>query len=438
MSFIPRDEKKTLLVVGDVMLDEYLYGNSIRLSPEAPVAVVSNIRSDVLIGGAGNVALNLAALGCIAKLYGVVGDDDDGRKVVDVLEGLEVDSNFLVVEQNRCTTRKTRIISGSQQLLRVDHEDVCQLSPEAEATLISRFEGEVAEASAIILSDYGKGVLSDYVVSEIIRVAKNHDIKVFIDPKGTNYEKYAGAFCITPNLKEAGEAVGAPIKTDDEIFEALSVFSSDLAIERPLITLSERGIGSNFERTFISPAVAKQVFDVTGAGDTVIAALAVAYINKNTWADCLDFANHAAGVAVSRTGAARVSMSDILASYQIAGPNEQLKIVKSLDALKMIVSGILETRSTIALFEATAFAATPDQVTTLRDAKINNEYVIILLCQNVSSFEQGQIKGVQTAINDAATVLGALESVDYVYLCQDISSSDVIQALGLEEAKCLQ
>ena len=432
-----QSQNKIVLVVGDLMLDEYLYGKSSRLSPEAPVAVVSDIHSEVLIGGAGNVALNLIALGCDTKLYGVVGDDHEGRKIAEVLEESGVDSSYLVTEQDRCTTKKTRIISGSQQLMRVDREEVRRISHEGEVALLSKFEHEVVGASAVILSDYGKGVLSNYVVSEAIRMAADHGIKVFIDPKGSDYTKYAGAFCITPNLKEAGEALGSPINTDEHIFEALTLFSTELAIERPVITLSERGIGSNFERTLISPAVAKQVYDVTGAGDTVIAALAVAYINKKTWPDCLEFANQAAGIAVSRTGAVRVSMSDILASYQFDGPKGQLKMVKSLDELRMMVSGVLEAQAKVVFFESTGIGLSLDHLAALRDAKMKSACVIVLLCQTTILSHHRHVKDATQLVNDAASMFSALEPVDYVYLCHDIARGDLIEVLDSAEVTLL-
>ena len=295
-----------LLVVGDVMLDRYWFGEVTRISPEAPVPVVKVERSEERPGGAANVARNAAALGAQVSLLALVGDDEPGRSLKRLMREGGIDAT-LHIDSAVTTTVKLRVIGRQQQLLRIDFETMP--SHDALRAKLNDFEQRVLECDAVVLSDYGKGGLTH--VSEMIRMARAAGKIVLVDPKGDDYSIYAGATVITPNRSEMREVVGR-WKDDVELARKAEALRSKLDLEALLVTRSEEGMTLFLAGGAVhEPAVAREVFDVSGAGDTVIATLAVMLAHGAEWAQAIHVANVAAGVVVGKLGTAVVARAEL-------------------------------------------------------------------------------------------------------------------------------
>ena len=298
-----------LLVVGDVMLDRYWFGEVSRISPEAPVPVVKVERIEERLGGAANVARNAAAVGAKTALLSVVGDDDAGRSLSRMLAEGEIDAG-LHVDRSIDTTVKLRVIGRQQQLLRIDFETTP--SHEILQAKLAEFESRVAESDVVILSDYGKGGLTH--IAEMIRLARAAGKPVLVDPKGDDYAKYAGATVITPNRSELRDVVGR-WSSEAELFTKAQKLRADLGLEALLVTRSEEGMTLFSEgETHHQAAQAREVFDVSGAGDTVIATLAVMLAAGADWDEAIRTANIAASIVVGKLGTAVVTREELAAA----------------------------------------------------------------------------------------------------------------------------
>jgi D-glycero-beta-D-manno-heptose-7-phosphate kinase len=295
-----------LLVVGDVMLDRYWFGEVNRISPEAPVPVVKVERQEERLGGAANVARNATSLGAVTALLSVVGDDDAGRTLCRLLEEGQIDAG-LHVDPDLDTIVKLRVIGRQQQLLRIDFET--PPSHEILQAKLADFERRVADADVVILSDYGKGGLTH--IAEMIRIARDANKPVLVDPKGDEWEKYAGATVITPNRGELKQVVGN-WKTEEELATKAQRLRGDLGLEALLVTRSEEGMTLFADgETHHQAAQAREVYDVSGAGDTVIATLAVMVAAGAEWGEAIRVANIAAGIVVGKLGTAVVTRDEI-------------------------------------------------------------------------------------------------------------------------------
>ena len=298
-----------LLIVGDVMLDRYWFGEVSRISPEAPVPVVKVERSEERAGGAANVARNAAALGAQVSLLALIGNDEPGRSIKRLMADADVNAS-LYVDEAITTTVKLRVIGRQQQLLRIDFETTP--SVDVLRAKLSEFERRLADCDAVVFSDYGKGGLTH--VGEMIRLAREVGKIVLVDPKGDDFSIYTGATVITPNRSEMREVVGR-WKDEAELERKAAALRSECDIEALLVTRSEEGMtlfhagGSIHEK-----AVAREVFDVSGAGDTVIASLAVMLAYGADWAQAIHVANVAAGVVVGKLGTAVVTRDELSAA----------------------------------------------------------------------------------------------------------------------------
>jgi rfaE bifunctional protein kinase chain/domain len=298
-----------LLVVGDVMLDRYWFGEVSRISPEAPVPVVKVQRIEERLGGAANVARNAAAVGAKTALLSVVGDDEAGRSLSRLLADGEIDAG-LHVDRAIDTTVKLRVIGRQQQLLRIDFETAP--SHEILQAKLVEFERRVLESDVVILSDYGKGGLTH--IAEMIRLTRAAGKPVLVDPKGDDYSKYAGATVITPNRSELREVVGR-WSSEADLFARAQKLRADLGLEALLVTRSEEGMTLFSEgETHHQAAQAREVFDVSGAGDTVIATLAVMLAAGANWDEAIRAANIAAGIVVGKLGTAVVTREELAAA----------------------------------------------------------------------------------------------------------------------------
>ncbi len=313
MQLLDNFSNTKVLIVGDVMLDRYWWGSVGRISPEAPVPIVRLNQTTLSAGGAANVAVNVAGLGATPLLLGIVGIDSDADSIRGILTASGVDPHNLIGVENRPTTVKTRVIAHSQQVVRIDQESDDQIGKDVEEQIVIRIQSLVEEADAIILSDYAKGLLTDRLISMLINSSQEAGKPVLVDPKGKDYRKYQGATLITPNRREAAEACNM-IESAPSIVEiAGDHLLAELDVESLLITQGEEGM-TLFRRNQGSkhfPTAARQVYDVTGAGDTVIATLATALGAGSDLETATRIANAAAGIVVEQIGTTAISIEDV-------------------------------------------------------------------------------------------------------------------------------
>lgn len=304
-------KRPTVLVVGDIILDHYVKGACERISPEAPVPIVDFINENWLLGGASNVANNLSSLGVDTALTGIIGEDENGI-LLDQQLALSGVSNLLVKSKNRSTTIKTRILCGGQQLLRLDKEQKNNITSNEELQIIEKIRSNISVFDCIIISDYNKGLMTGSLTNSLITLANEAGVKVFVDPKNPPFSKYRDAYLIKPNRKEAYNETGIFIK-DIESFEiAARSIQSSTNCKVVVITLSECGLGF-FEngKAKLIPTQAKQIYDVTGAGDTFIASLAFAILSNKSTLDSCNIANYAAGIVVAKQGCVPIRYDEI-------------------------------------------------------------------------------------------------------------------------------
>lgn len=310
-----------VLVVGDIMLDRFVYGEAHRISPESPIPVLSIAREDLMLGGAGNVLANLAGLGVRAHILSVAGKDEAAKDLRALLKDRGVDTGGLLSDGDRPTTLKTRFLASRQQLLRADFEKIAPIPAALEKDILRRANKLLPQVGAVVLSDYGKGVLTKTVITGIIARARKHNVPVLVDPKGGDYSIYRGATLVTPNRKELSEAAGGlPAKEDAEVIAAAEKIIKSAGIDAVVATRSQDGMsivrrkakGSGFEPPVRLHTEALEVFDVSGAGDTVIATLAAALSCGADLIQAAALANVAAGIVVGKIGTAPIRREELL------------------------------------------------------------------------------------------------------------------------------
>ena len=306
----------TVLCIGDVMLDRFISGDVERISPEAPIPILQVENEKIMLGGAGNVARNISSLGGSVRFISVIGEDTAGEDIEKMLiNDLSLDVH-LVVDPSRTSSQKSRFVAGNQQMLRADMETVHPVSDEIANIILEIAEEELPECGALMLSDYGKGVLSDDVLSRLINLARGQNKPVIIDPKGSDYSCYKGAMLITPNRKELEYATGMQTNTDTNIIDACNHLISTAGIEGVLVTRSSDGMSliMRDQDAWHLPADARAVFDVSGAGDTVAAAISLSLAAGGGLKDAATLANSAAGIVVGKVGTATVQMIEVLST----------------------------------------------------------------------------------------------------------------------------
>jgi rfaE bifunctional protein kinase chain/domain len=308
-----------ILVIGDLMIDHYIWGDATRLSPEAPVPIVNVKNESTTLGGAGNVVQNLVALGAKVTVGGLIGNDDFGKRLVEILESEGVATDAILKDTQRPTTVKTRVVVGSHQLVRVDREVTDPAHSELEDELVDKLDHYINEADIILFSDYGKGLFSKDLTQRLIKLAALKQKKVIIDPKGLDYEKYKGAFIIKPNRKELAEAAKTEkIKSLEDLQKAAKVIFKQTATEYLIVTLSEEGMVILDEIAYkLLPVKATAVFDVTGAGDTVLATIAYFIASGLSIEEACELANHAAAIVIRQVGSATTTIDEIIADITV-------------------------------------------------------------------------------------------------------------------------
>ena len=421
--------KPKILVIGDLMIDKYLWGQCNRVSPEAPVQVI-NIKSETeVLGGAGNVANNLLMLGASVEVLSVIGDCEISNELRKLFKENRLSTKYLFEQKDRVTSKKTRIISAHQQVIRYDIESDEDINKKSEKKLIHIFNSIVNNFELIILSDYGKGVITDYIAREVIKIANSIGIKVLVDPKGTDYSKYTSAYLLTPNKKEASEATGINISDEKSLLDALIQLKNFCKLEASLITLSENGIAIFDDKYRSHPTVAREVFDVTGAGDTVIAALGYAIAVKQDIDSAAVLANLAAGVVVGKVGSATTSFDELIryeSSLNHSNCEENVvslvKFTKILDYLRKSKKKIIFTNGCFDILHL-------GHVKYLEKAKKLGDVLIVGVNSDDSvSRLKGKNRPVNP-INDRCCVLASLKSVDYVIPFSEDTPIELIRTI---------
>ncbi len=322
-------KKKKILIIGDLILDRYIWGKVNRISPEAPVPVVDVVDENYLLGGASNVAHNIVSLGGQASIIGIIGDDRDGEILRQMIEdkGIECNNIFFA---SRPTTVKTRVIAHNQQVVRFDKEERIQIDRKTLKVILECLHRELPEHDAVIISDYKKGVISSELVREVVKISESKNIFIAVDPKVGHFHYYKHVSLITPNINEASVASGIEIKDEKSLIRAGSLLLKKLPCKAVLITRGEQGMSlfQNNEVIHI-PTVARNVYDVTGAGDTVIATFTLAYTANANMEEAAIIANHAAGIVVGEVGTAVVALEQLQKSLS---ENRKLKIRKFLSS----------------------------------------------------------------------------------------------------------
>ncbi len=422
------NSKSHALVIGDVMLDRYLIGSVGRISPEAPVPIVLLNAQNERAGGAANVAANLALLGIKTHLIGCVGDDLEAASLSKLIADAGIENNLLT-SKSRPTIAKTRVVSGHQQMMRLDQESSAAFTADETAALQANIHAALAKNPAIvILSDYAKGLLSLDICQSIINTCHTQKIPVLVDPKGSNYSKYIGATALTPNKKETAEACNTNINDADLIAKA-SALKSCLNLQFFAVTRGEEGITLIDDTAHHLPATAKQVFDVSGAGDTVIATLAAGLMGGLAPLAALQLANLAAGVVVGKVGTVPITQADLIEALQAEQGSEQAHKICDLAQLMAKVDTWKKQKQKIVFTNGCFDLLHAGHVTYLEAAKKRGDKLILGLNTDRSV---SAIKGPTRPVvheNDRARVLAALESVDAVILFDEDTPLNLINAI---------
>lgn len=313
ISLIDQFPQNKVLCLGDIMLDQFIYGSVDRISPEAPVPIFHIQRRNEMLGGAGNVVRNLASLHGSLHFIGVVGNDVVGQKINNQLQTIERVTFDLVQDAHRCSTKKVRYVSGSHQLLRVDEEFTGHLEQETQNRVIKLYEKALETAHVVVFSDYAKGFFTPTFTQKLIQLANQRNIPIIIDPKGKNYQHYKQATLLTPNLKELEAVSATTLSTEEAIVSAAEMLRDLLELPAVLVTRSRDGMTlvQKGKDPIHIPTVAQEVYDVSGAGDTVIAALALSLAAKGSFEVAANLANQAAGIVVKKVGTATVSPQEL-------------------------------------------------------------------------------------------------------------------------------
>ena len=409
-----REQHLKIAVIGDVMIDHYIWGKCERISPEAPVQVLEVEKESNVLGGAGNVINNLIALDAEVFVYTVLGNDTNANLTEALFNNIGVNHNTVIRQDGRVTTTKSRVIASNQQIIRFDDESKEDISLKSQDSLLENLQNNISDYDIILLSDYGKGVLTSTLTRQIISLAKNHHKAVLVDPKGVDYNKYKGATLLTPNKKEASLATGLTLDSHTSLKKAGFKLKNELSLLYSIITLSEEGIALFTDTMHVIPTVTREVYDVTGAGDTVLAALGVGLASGLTITEACIFANKAAAIVVAKVGSATATMNEIEEYEHSLNKGQAESKIKDFTQIKRIAKRQKSQGRKIIFTNGCFDILHRGHATYLQQAKKLGDLLVVGLNSDESI---RRLKGDTRPINnleDRAFLLAALESVDYV------------------------
>ncbi len=422
-------KKARVLCIGDVMLDHFKYGSIDRISPEAPIPVLNVERQDTMLGGAGNVVRNLVALGAGARFVTIVGKDGDGRDIARQIKGHGI-KETPIIDDGRRTSTKTRYIAGVQQVLRADRETAHPLDAKTEAKLLQAAKAGMRGCKAVILSDYGKGVLSGGIAAKIINIARHAKKAIIVDPKGTDFGRYRGADVITPNQSELAAATGLKTETDADVIKAARRLIRDHRLGAVLVTRSAKGmtVVPTEARPLHLAAETQEVFDVSGAGDTVAATIAAALGAGADLTDAAALANVAAGIVVGKVGTAAVLTADLIAALHHRDLSSAEAKVLSQDQAKDMIGLWRRQGHKIGFTNGCFDLLHPGHVSLLKQSRRACGRLVVGLNADASVTK---IKGLGRPVQSEtarAAVLASLESVDAVVIFAEKTPINLIKA----------
>jgi len=418
-----------VLVIGDLIIDQYYWGSCERISPEAPVPIINIESESSVLGGAGNVVNNLKKLGAKVDIISVIGNCDTSIQLKKHFKEIDVSTKFLIQEKGRSCSKKTRVISAQQQVIRYDLEGKNDIKNESQNSVIDYLNKIIRDYEILLLSDYGKGLLTNNLTKSIIKIANKNDTKVFVDPKGSDFTKYKGCFLLTPNKKEASQATQINIRDDQSLNEAILKLKNICDLEISLITLSEQGIAIHDEELKIHPTHAKEIFDVTGAGDTVIASLGFSFALGASIDDAVKFSNLAAGVVIGKIGSATASFNEIIEYESSINKSSSDEHIKTINEIKPLVSDLKDRGKKIVFTNGCFDLIHAGHVKYLEKAK---EFGDILIVGLNSDKSVKSIKGKNRPINtesDRAFILASIEVVDYVVIFNEDTPYELIKTI---------
>ncbi len=432
--YIDEFPKQRILCVGDAMLDIFVYGKAERLSPEAPVAVLKKSSEKKMLGGSGNVAVNLRSLGCTTLFAGIVGEDAEGELLRAFLTENGVDDALLLTVPECITTVKTRFLAGNQHLLRVDQERPLVLKDESITYLLEQLETQLNGVDIVLLSDYGKGIFDERLTPSLIECCRAHGKKIIVDPKRVDWTIYSGATLVKPNLKEFVGVVGKRFQPTEPGFvqDALSSAREVCAryhVENILVTLSEHGMiflpADEARKPIWLPTEARDVFDVSGAGDTSLAVLGVSLAAGASVSEAMRLANAASGIVVGKTGTASVTRQELARKLQVDTPSVVIRTEEAVE-----VAAALRAQGKVVGFTNGCFDLLhPGH---LQSFALAHELCDVLFVGLNTDASIRRLKGEGRPINDERTraeLLAALKSVDYVILFDEDTAMPLIDKL---------
>lgn len=424
-----KGRKPNILVVGDLMIDHYLWGSCEKISPEAPVQIVKISSENILLGGAGNVVRNLTTFGANVDIISVIGECENSNQIINLLNTIGVNSEYLISETNRIASKKSRIVASQQQVVRFDKESNEEIESTSEIKILQLFKKIIKNYDCVLFSDYGKGVLKNELTQSLIQIANSNKKKVLVDPKGSNFSKYKGAYLLTPNRKEASKATNIEINSLENLEKAITNLKSLCDLEVSLITLSEDGIALLSDSLTIHPTSAKEVYDVTGAGDTILASLGFALGCDYNINEAVKFANIAAGIVVGKIGSSTASLDEIDDHEK----NLYLSIesqIKSLDEISNIANNHRAKGEKIIFTNGCFDILHSGHVKYLEESKKLGDILIVGLNSNNSvSLLKGQNRPINDEI-DRALIISSLKPVDYVVIFNEETPFNLIKLIN--------
>jgi len=423
-----------ILVIGDIMIDRYYKGNITRISPEAPVPIFEKKDEYIVLGGAANTASNLIAAKQIVSVASVIGEDIESNLLLNLLKNKDISTNLIIKDSSRRTTVKTRILGqNNQQMFRIDVENKELLDDALESAFLNKILPHISKYSIIILSDYMKGVLTQNITTTIIKTARNLNIKVLIDVKDTNSEKYKGAFLIKPNLTELYALTGLPIKSSEDVIAASKYLRKICDSDFVLTTQGEEGMTlvDREDTAWHVDCISKEVYDVTGAGDTVIAYLGVGLANNFSVLDSVILSNYAAGIKVLKAGTAEVSIEEVKKYISKAEKNYDIsKDISKIVKLDRLIKNLHIQKNKKIVFTNGCFDILHrGHLYYLKEAsKLGDIFIIGVNSDNSIRRLKGDFRPI-VGENDRMSMLAALEFIDYVIKFDEDTPLNLIEAI---------
>jgi D-beta-D-heptose 7-phosphate kinase/D-beta-D-heptose 1-phosphate adenosyltransferase len=427
---ISKFENCHILVVGDLMIDEYLWGNTDRISPEAPVQIVLVESEEYTLGGSGNVVNNLVALGAQVSAVGVIGAGSNGKLLRGKLEQLGIDTQGIIEEPNRLTTKKTRILAAHQQVLRIDRETKREISDRTLEAVLRSAQKIIPDVDVVLIADYGKGLVTQSLISKLTETARNHGKLTIADPVGLDFSKYSGINAITPNKKEASWAAGVEIVDDATLFDAGRRLLQTTGIDQIIITCGKDGMvyfEPNAQPQKI-PTKVRQVYDVSGAGDTVLALIGLAIASGYSFNEAAAVANTAAGIVVGKVGTATVSKKELAAALQPI-PDEIASKHINFEELSALTRELKKKGNRIVLTNGCFDLLHVGHVKLLSASKQFGDILIVAIDDDDSV---RRLKGGDRpviGVDERVRIISALNSVDYVIVFSSGQLDQIIETV---------